>query len=386
MKKKVVFSAAMLLCGLQISQAAPPAATAPSTAPRSAAPAPKPALSTVALDAKKTRVAASVDGEEILTADLNRLVLGVVEVEPRLAENNPNAKDALNKIRYEILENMIAQRVIYKEAKKDTKLLPTPDQIDTAVFNVQRRFANMADFNKWMADEGKTMEQLRDMLARRYVTEAWKNQIMTSIKPSGEDIRGYYNRNLKMFEIPDTVWARQIQISFPVDKQDGKPLTMTPQEKKKLQQKAQDLLNRAKSPTADFQALAKENSDDLLSKSRGGQLDIPEVNDRAEIVSFRQITREDKELVDPALFEVLMNTGVVNKVHPQVVETKYGFHIVKIEDRKAGRTLTITEVTEEIKPLILAELSKKAIDNRVKDLIAKSEIQRNFEFKFKPSA
>ena len=376
MKKKVMpacpalLSAALLLCALQASQAAPTTATPAAT--------PKPA-GNAAIDTKKFPIAARVEGEDIPTADLNRLVDGVVQDLPVLTDSTPDARKALAQIRNQLLENMISQRVIYREAKKDPTLLPTSQQIDTAVWNVQRRFANADDFNKWMADEGKTMEQLRDMLARRFVTEAWKNKVIATVKPSDVDYRNYYNANIDTFKIPDTVWARHIQFSFPKDAE-GKMTAMTPQDKKKLQQKAQDILNKAKSSTADFPALAKENSDDLLSKARGGILDIPEVNDRAEIVSFRQITRDDNALVDPALFDVLLNTGVVGKVHPQLVETQFGFHIVKIEDRKAGRTLPYTDVADEIKPLALQELAKKAVDNRVKALMANAKIESILKF------
>jgi protein-export membrane protein SecD len=86
------------------------------------------------------------------------------------------------------------------------------------------------------------------------------------------------------------------------------------------QKKAQDLLNQAKSG-ANFEDLAKQNSEDPGSKDKGGDLDF--VKKGTFVPEF-----------DKVLFDSNLGPG---EIYPDLVETQYGWHIIKfIESRGDG--------------------------------------------------
>lgn len=84
-------------------------------------------------------------------------------------------------------------------------------------------------------------------------------------------------------------------------------------EEKKVQ--AEDVLQRALAGE-DFEALATEFSDDTVSAEKGGDLDV--INQGVMVAPF-----------DTAVFE----TAPVGEVYDQLVETDFGYHIVRVDER-----------------------------------------------------
>ena len=91
------------------------------------------------------------------------------------------------------------------------------------------------------------------------------------------------------------------------------------------QQKAQDVLNQIKNG-ANFEDMAKQNSEDPGSKDKGGDLGF--VKKGTLVPEF-----------DKVLFGSNMKPG---EVYPDLVETQYGWHIIKfIESRGEGDNLEV---------------------------------------------
>ena len=146
--------------------------------------------------------------------------------------------------------------------------------------------------------------------------------------PPDKEIQGYFNRNAKTrFTHPDQVHARHILIAVPAGATDN--------EKAAAKTKALDVLKQAQSG-GDFAKLAAKYSDDPSNKLQGGDLG-----------SFGR-----GQMVKPfedAVFA--MKPGQIT-----MVETRFGFHIVKLEEFKPAHTDTIAEA----KPKIIDELRTQA--------------------------
>lgn len=146
--------------------------------------------------------------------------------------------------------------------------------------------------------------------------------------PPDKEIQGYFNRNAKTrFTHPDQVHARHILIAVPAGATDN--------EKAAAKTKALDVLKQAQSG-GDFAKLAAKYSDDPSNKLQGGDLG-----------SFGR-----GQMVKPfedAVFA--MKPGQIT-----MVETRFGFHIVKLEEFKLAHTDTIAEA----KPKIIDELRTRA--------------------------
>lgn len=106
---------------------------------------------------------------------------------------------------------------------------------------------------------------------------------------------------------------------------------------------ARDILAKAKAPGADFQKLAEQNSKDPSAKNNRGDLGyfgrdrmVPEFTEAA-------FAAKDGEIVGP-------------------VKTSFGFHIIKVIERKVGKPMTYDEVEMRVRNDYQQELIKNFLD------------------------
>ncbi len=102
---------------------------------------------------------------------------------------------------------------------------------------------------------------------------------------------------------------------------------------------AKDLVKKAKEPNADFQAMAEKFSKDPSAKNNRGDL------------GFFGRDRMVSEFTDAA-FEA----GVGEVVGP--VKTSYGYHVIKVIEKKAGKPMTYEEVELRVKNDLRQELTQ----------------------------
>src|SRR5216684_4398684 len=130
------------------------------------------------------------------------------------------------------------------------------------------------------------------------------------------DIEKEYNNNSEQYTTPEQVRASHILL-----KTEGK-------DEAAVKAKAEELLKQAKSG-ADFAALAKKNSEDEASAKNGGDLDY---FGRGRMVpEFDQVV-------------FAMQPGTIS----DVVKTQYGYHIIKLVDKKTATTRPLAEVRQQL--------------------------------------
>ena len=132
--------------------------------------------------------------------------------------------------------------------------------------------------------------------------------------------------------------------------------TATPEEKVAAKAKIDGLLKQVKAG-GDFAALAKENSDDPGSKVMGGDLGF---FDRSTMV---------KEFADTAF---AMKVGQISNV----VETQFGYHIIKVTDRKEGGLMPFGKAKADI----VKTLENKKKGEMFKQLIEKLKAGARIEY------
>jgi len=140
-----------------------------------------------------------------------------------------------------------------------------------------------------------------------------------TINPSPQEIEQMYQANIQQYSNPEQVRASHILL-----KTEGKDEKATEEVKKK----AEDLLKQVKAG-GDFAALAKQYSEDEGSKVMGGDLNF--FSKGAMVPEF-----------DAAAFS--MQPGQIS----DLVKTQYGFHIIKLVEKRAAGTRPLTEVRPEI--------------------------------------
>lgn len=335
-----------------------PVAAQPGTAkitPAVAKGAPEVAANTIAANT----VIATVNGEKIFMSTISPVL-------DKIKERATIPQADLDKMRVDIVEDLITERLMIQQAKT-LKLEPPQQKIDDAIWNLQKPFSSKQAFLDALTKQGKTEADLRTVIAEDMMITAFSKLTTKDIVVSDDEGTAYYKAHPDEFLVPEMVHVRHIQLNFPfaTDK-DGKSVMkdfkeMTDAEQKTMLQKAQALLKKATASNADFAALAKANSDDKISKSAGGDLGF--------------LTRDD--IMDKAFGDVAFSAPI-GKVYPKVVQTKFGYNILKIEEKKASRTLALTEVAPYIKPRLLQDKFKARMEARVAELRKAATITNMF--------
>ena len=142
------------------------------------------------------------------------------------------------------------------------------------------------------------------------------DQLRSKITIPAADVQQAYNTNIEQYSTPEQVRASHILL-----KTEGK-------DDATVKAKADDLLKKAKGG-ADFAELAKANSEDESNAKNGGDLDF---FGRGRMVpEFDQVAFQ-------------MQPGQIS----DVVKTQYGYHIIKLTDKKAAATRPIDEVRQQL--------------------------------------
>jgi peptidyl-prolyl cis-trans isomerase D len=176
----------------------------------------------------------------------------------------------------------------------------------------------------------KNAEQFREPERIKFAYVHYEPLVLAAkYTPPDKEIQDYYNRNAKeRFTHPDEVHARHILIAV----QAG----ATEKEKAAAKAKAQDVLKQAQSKGGDFAKLAAKYSDDPSNKMDGGDLGT---FGRGQMI----------KPFEDAVFA--MKPGQI-----ELVETHYGFHVVKLDESKLAHADTLAEA----KPKIIEELRTQA--------------------------
>src|SRR5919204_5025157 len=155
------------------------------------------------------------------------------------------------------------------------------------------------------------------------------------------DIERAYNNNIDQYTTPEQVRASHILL-----KTEGK-------DDATVKARAEEILKQAKSG-ADFAELAKKYSEDDASAKQGGDLDY--------FGKGRMVPEFDQ-----AVFS--MEPGTIS----DLVKTQYGYHIIKLVDKKPSTTRTLPEVRQQIADQLAYERAQaqaadmaQAVENEIR--------------------
>jgi peptidyl-prolyl cis-trans isomerase D len=145
--------------------------------------------------------------------------------------------------------------------------------------------------------------------------------IRERISVSAEDIQRHYEDNQQQYSTPEQVRASHILF-----KTEGK-------DDAAVKKQAEEVLAKVKAPGADFAKLANQYTEEEVGKTRGGDLD------------FFERGRMAKEFEDAAF---ALQPGEISGV----VKSPFGYHIIKVTDRKPASKRSLEEVRAQIEDQI----------------------------------
>ena len=254
-------------------------------------------------------VLATVNGSAITSDEVNKV----------LAEGTQGRFDTLpadkqSELRQRIIEGMVAQELVFEDAKK-TGILETKEY--------KQEFQVL-------------MERMKMQLAAK----VWEQQQFEAINVDAKEVKSYYDTKPEEFVDKEKVRARHILM--------------------KTQEDAEAVIKSLKGLSgeklkAEFTAQAKSKSTGP-SAAKGGDLGyfprgqmVPSFND--------------------AVFA--MKEGAIS-VEP--VQSQFGFHVIYLEDKKPAQKMSFDEVKSFIEQRLKMDKFKAAMEKKMNSLKAKAKI------------
>ena len=174
---------------------------------------------------------------------------------------------------------------------------------------------------------------------------------------SKEKVKNWYEARKGAYSSEEKVQARHILISFKGARNAG--VEANKRTKADALEKAKEILKQTKAPNADFATIAKNNTDEQTGKEKGGNLGYFGKNDMVKEFSEVAFVMEKGEISD-------------------VVESPFGYHIIKVEGKKEATNISLADATPSIVERLLKfertpELLKAKAEELLKLVISKPE-------------
>ena len=269
-------------------------------------------------------VAVTVNDADITESQVDKEIKPQLERLTAQAAQMPPAflEQYKTQIRQQALERMVVEKLLDQEVKQ-INLQVTDEEVMKKIEEMAAQQSpplSMEDFKALIEAYGQSLEEVKERIRKgssyQKIVEA---QFEGKINITEEDAKKFYDENPKEFETPEQVRASHILIAIkPTDSNDVKA---------EAKQKIEQLLKQVQND-ADFAQLAKENST-CPSSEKGGDLGF--FGKGQMVPAFEKVAFE-------------LKPGQVS----DVVETRFGYHIIKVDDRKDASTKSFEEEKDGI--------------------------------------
>lgn len=273
-------------------------------------------------------IIAKVNGSPINSIELKRAQKVIMSSQPNLQIPPERQKE----FDTQALNQLISAELLYQAGKK-LEIKNIDKLVDDKISQGKSRFSNQQDFEKAIKALDMTEADLREYTRRDLLISTFIQQnIASKVTVSEEDSKKFYEQNQDKFKQEESVRASHILI--------GVDPKATDEDKKKAREKAVKL-RKDLAAGADFAALAKDNST-CPSSQQGGDLGYFSRGQMVPPFEQAAFTLKPGELSD-------------------VVETQFGYHIIKVIDSKKAETVAFKDAKPRIDEYLKNQKTSAAV-------------------------
>lgn len=244
-------------------------------------------------------------------------------------------------------DRVVNEKLLAQEAARQ-KFQPNKAKVDQGMSQLVKQAGGRAKLDAMLAKSGVTYDGYRNaMLEMDLVQQFVDKTIAPTVKVSAEDAKGFYDKNPQYFKRPEQVHARHILFTVKPDA----PAAA----KKAARDKAEAARQRALKGE-DFGKLAQELSQGPSAKN-GGDLGF-----------FGK-----QQMVKPfAEAAFALQPGQIS----DVVETRFGYHVIKVEERRPAGKQDFADVKGRIEGFLQQQKVGEAVRTLVAKLRSKAKIEQ----------
>jgi len=254
-------------------------------------------------------VLATVNGDEITSEEVNKVLM-----EGTQGRFDSLPADKQNELRQRIIEGMIAQELVYDDAKR-TGVLESKEY-------------------------KQELEALVSRLKIQLAAKVWEQEQFEAIKVDAKEVKAYFDANPEEFVDKEKIRARHILVKTAADAQ-AVIKSMKGLSGEKLKN---EFIAQAKSKSTGPSAA---KGGDLGYFPRGQM--VPSFND--------------------AVFA--MKEGTMSSTP---VQSQFGYHVIYVEDKKAAKKLGFDEVKNFIEQRLKMDKFKATMEKKMSSLREKAKI------------
>lgn len=344
----VLNSKLTLLCVLGLSLACRKAPAEPIAAQTPAPPAPTASTAQVAaakpVAATLPAVVARVNGETITKTDFEHAIRNL-----ETRNGGPVPAERRNEVYRGVLDQLIGYKLLTQEAAA-RRLAINDAEVETAVSQIRGSFPTEDAFKKAIADQGMTLDAVRGQTRNDLlITKVLQAEVEPKITVAEKDITDFYDQNKGRFAEGEAVRASHILVRVQ-ENADAKA-------RAQARAKVESLLKRVKAGGgADFEKIAADTSEDPVSAAKGGDLGF--FSKGQMVPAFENAAFA----LPPAAIS-------------DIVESPFGFHIIKMIEKRAARAVPLDTVKAQIKDFLVQKQRQDRAQAFVDQLKSKGKVE-----------
>ena len=274
---------------------------------------------------------ARVDGKDITRADVEQETNNLM-----LQFGGKMSPDQVSRmlpmLQRQALENLIGRHLLQQTAVQEG-IEVAPEALEERIAKIVEQFPSEEMLKDKLAAAGVSEESFRQQVTEALRIEGLLEKHTPGAEVTEEEVEAYYDANPDNFQEPEQVKASHILITVgPED---------TEEQKEEKRQQLADIKEDIEDDDAEFAEMAKEHSA-CPSASNGGDLGT---------FGRGQMVKEFEEVA------FALEPGDVS----DVVETQFGYHLIKVEEHREARTVPLDEVQEKIENFLKNQSREKEI-------------------------
>ena len=279
-------------------------------------------------------VVAKVAGEEVKKEEFNK-IFGIFKAQyeqqfgTEVWEQETDGRKFGDVAREKLLDMLIDEKLQMKKAA-ELGITVTDDELNVEIENAKKYFDTEEKFNEFLKGQSMDLEYFKQSVKKELTINKLTDKLTENIAVTDGEVKVYYDTHQNEFI---SVKASHILLD--------------------TKEEAEKMLQRVKAGE-NFAELAKQNSKDPSAKENSGDLDY-----------FRH-----GDMVEP--FETAafaLKPGEIS----EIVQTDFGFHIIKVEDNKLDK---FEDVKEQLKGSMLNDKKSSEYEKLLEEIRKNTEIEK----------